>query len=305
MGGINWEEVLNAQEFLGTSEKVYVRWLNVAPTDANLVVGLASVKYYDQGILLKSTDGGDTWAKSNSIVDGLGVCLAVDPQNSQKLYLGSWYSGMYRSPDGGSTWQEINNGLPTRWAKFRSVAIDPTDPQQIYIGVEGKIYHSADGGDSWNQLGSTLTTDGNIGRIAIDPTNPTTIYAAVSGEGAYKLIGWAPHIIVPPSFTVWLEPTGPDQVTHDIPIRNGGGGTLDWGVSSPTKSWLTAQRVEDVLRLTFDRSEVTLIDGRFLDTDVLTVTDSRADNSPQTVDVTFYVGPVSYVYLPVVLHTGE
>jgi photosystem II stability/assembly factor-like uncharacterized protein len=99
---------------------------------------------------------------------------------------------MYRSTDGGSTWQEINNGLPTRWAKFRSVAIDPTDPQQIYIGVEGTIYHSADGGDSWNQLGSALTTDGNIGRIAIDPTNPTTIYAAVSGEGVYKLIGWAP-----------------------------------------------------------------------------------------------------------------
>ena len=300
MGGTNWEEVLNAQDFLGTTEKVYIRWLNVAPSDANFVYGLASIKYYDQGILLKSTDGGDTWARSNSTIDGIGVSLAVDPQNPQRLYLGSWYSGMYRSTDGGTTWQEINDGLPTRWAKFYSVAVDPANPQHVYIALEGKIYRSADGGDSWNQLGDTLTTEGSIGRITVDPTNPTNIYATVSGEGVYKLTGWAAHIIVPPDYRVWLEPTDPDQVTHAIPVGNGGGGTLDWSVSSPTKSWLTAQRVDDNLSLTFDKSGITLVDGRFLETDVLSITDSGADNSPQTIDVTLYVGPVSRGYLPVV-----
>lgn len=199
MGGTYWEEVLNAQDFFGTSEKVYVRWLNVAPSDANFVYALASIQYYDQGILLKSTDGGDAWATSDSIIDGRGVCLAVDPYDPQKLYLGSWYSGMYRSTDGGSTWQAINNGFPTAFAVFRSIAIDPTNPQRIYVGMEGRIYQSNDGGDNWHQVGNILTMDGDIDRIAIDPTDPSNVYTAVWGEGVYKLIdaGYNNTVFVP------------------------------------------------------------------------------------------------------------
>lgn len=296
-----WEEVLNAQDFLETTEKVYVRWLNVAPSDANYVYVLASITYYDQGILLKSVDGGDNWGKSNSVVDGSSVCLAVDPSNPQKLYVGSWYSGMYRSLDGGSTWQAINQGFPTIWAVFRSVAIDPTDTQHVYVGVGGQVYESTNGGDSWSQVGDTLTTERDVYRIAIDPTYPNNVYAAVWGEGVYRLVGGAAHLVVPSDVAALLEPTDPDQLVRDVDIGNDGRGTLDWDVSGPTKTWLTAQKVGDTLRLTFDKSGVTLVDGRFLDTDVLTITDDGADNSPQTVTVTFYVGPVSEIYGPAVL----
>jgi photosystem II stability/assembly factor-like uncharacterized protein len=301
VGGTSWEQVLNAQEFLGTSEKVYIRWLTVAPSDADYVYALASIKYYDQGILLKSVDGGDTWTRSDSTVDGKSVCLAVDPHDPLRLYVGSWYSGMYRSKDGGSTWQAINNGLPTIWAVFRSVAIDPTDTQRVYTGVGGKVYQSTNGGDSWDQIGDTLPPDSDAYRIAIDPSNSNNIYAAVWGEGVYKLVGWAPHLVVPPNVAVLLEPTAPDQTVRDLSIRNDGGGTLNWSVSSPTKSWLVAQKEGDVLHLTLDKSEITLVGGYFLDTDVLTITDDGADNSPQNVNVIFYVGPVSYIYAPVVL----
>lgn len=193
MGGTNWTEVLHAQDFLGTSEKVYVRWLNVAASNASFVYALASIKYYDHGILLKSANGGDTWKKSDSTVDGKGVCLAVDPHDPQKLYLGSRYSGMYRSTDQGSNWQPINDGLPTTFKVFRSIAIDPADSQRIYIGVGGKVYQSADGGDSWHQLGDTLTTNSEVYRIAIAPTNPGTVYASVY-DGVYKLV----HIVYLP-----------------------------------------------------------------------------------------------------------
>ncbi len=189
MGGTYWVEVLNAQEFLGTSEKVYIRWLNISPSNSNYVYALASIHYYDQGILLRSTDGGDTWTKSNSIIDGIGVSLAVDPNNPLKLYLGSWYDGMYRSIDGGITWKSINNGFPTTFARFRSVAITPNNPQRIYASMNGTVYQSTDGGDSWIQLGNVLTTENDIYGIAIDPGNPSNIYAEVWGEGVYKLSG--------------------------------------------------------------------------------------------------------------------
>ena len=113
MSGTSWTEVLNAPSFFGTSEKVYVRWLNVSP-NGNTVYALASIKYYDQGILLKSTNGGNSWFRTNSTVDGQGISLAIDPTNSNTLYLGTW-NGVYRSEDGGYTWQSINNGLPSSW----------------------------------------------------------------------------------------------------------------------------------------------------------------------------------------------
>lgn len=194
MGGTQWTQVLNAQDFLSTTEKVYVRWLSVAPSNASVVYALASIQYYDHGTLLKSVDGGDTWAKFDSDVDGRGACLAVDPYDSEKLYVGSWYRGVYRSTDGGSTWQAINNGLPTIYAPFRAIAIDPTNTQHIYVGVENQVYRSTNGGDSWSQLGGTLDTDGQVNRIAIDPTNPGNIYASVYEEGVYKLMAHVAYL---------------------------------------------------------------------------------------------------------------
>lgn len=199
MGGESWEEVFNAQQYLGTSEKVFIRWLNVAPSDARYVYALASITYINQGILLRSIDGGDTWARSDSSIDGKGACLAVDPHNPLKLYLGSWYSGMYRSADGGSTWQAINNGFPTTWAVFRSVAIDPTDPKRVYVSVGGVVYRSTDGGDNWHQLGQALSSENNVLQLAIDPLNPDIVYAAVDEEGIYKLVGMNYHRIYVPA----------------------------------------------------------------------------------------------------------
>jgi len=184
VGGTNWTQILNAQEFLSTTEKVYMRWLTVAPSDADVVYALASIKYYDQGILLRSTDGGDEWARSDSIVDGKGVCLAVDPHDPQRLYLGSWYAGVYRSTDGGSTWQPINAGLPTSHALVRSIAIDPVDTQRVYIGVGGQVYQSTDGGDHWNGIGNVLPAE--VQRMAVGTNG--TVYAAVYGEGVYRLV---------------------------------------------------------------------------------------------------------------------
>ena len=170
-----------------------MRWLRIAPSDANKVYVLASIEYYDQGILLKSTDGGDSWARSNSVVDGQGVCLAVDPHDPNLLYLGSWhgpwYGGMHRSTDGGSTWQTITTGLPATSGVFRSIAIDPTDPQRIYAGMNGQVFQSNNGGGRWHQIGNTLTTTETheLLRIAVDPMDPSNLYAAVWGEGVYKL----------------------------------------------------------------------------------------------------------------------
>jgi photosystem II stability/assembly factor-like uncharacterized protein len=193
VGGTQWEEVLNSQEFFGTTEKVYIHWIEVAPSDANRVYALASIQYYSQGILLRSFDGGDTWSRSNSIVDGHGACLAVDPHNPLRIYVGTWYRGVYRSTDGGSTWQAINHGLPTSWAPFMAVAVDPTNSQRVYLGMEGAVYYSGNGGDSWIRVANVLSTEDRVSRIAIDPQDPRNIYAAVGWSDGFRLVSWDPE----------------------------------------------------------------------------------------------------------------
>jgi photosystem II stability/assembly factor-like uncharacterized protein len=193
VGGTHWEEVLNAQEFFHTTEKVYVHWIEVAPSDASVVYALPSIKFYHHGILLVSTDAGNTWAASSSVVDGRGACLAVDPHDARTLYVGTWYRGVYRSRDGGATWQAINDGLPTTSAPFLAVAVDPSNPQRIYLGVEGSVYYSANRGDQWRQLAQALTTDYYVTNIAIDPQDPRNVYATTGWDGAFRLLGWDPE----------------------------------------------------------------------------------------------------------------
>jgi hypothetical protein len=306
VGGDYWTEVLNAKTFFNTSEKVYMSHMNIDPSNADNVYVLASIKYYYQGILLKSTDGGDTWSKFDSNVDGKLACLTVDPNDPQTLYAGAWYDGVYRSRDGGETWQPINNGLPTIWAPFYSVAIDPTNTQHIYVTVDNSVYHSTDSGGSWSPMGPSITSEDKLDLITIDPNNPGNVYVrGYTDYGdhyvwrSYKLVGLNPHISAPSNVSVLAEPDDPDVTVRTVPISNTGGGMLNWSVSDATESWLTSQKVEDEIHLTFDKSGITLIGGQFRGTDTLTITDSIADNSPYPIVATFYVGPVTSVYLPI------
>jgi hypothetical protein len=67
--------------------------------------------------------------------------LVIDPQQSNIL------------------WQAINQGLPTSWATFMSVAVDPTDSQRIYPGMGGSVYCSGYRGDAWIQVAGALNAE--------------------------------------------------------------------------------------------------------------------------------------------------
>lgn len=196
VGGTSWQEVLNGSTFLNTTEKVYVHFVEVAPSNPNLVYALASIYYYDQGILLISTDGGDTWRISNTVVDGKGASLAVDPHDPNTLYVGTWYDGVYRSRDGGNSFEAINSGLPSKYALVNALAIDPVDPNRVYLGVDSSVYFSANQGSHWTKLaedpipGNDIWTEG-VHKISIDPRHPAYVYICAHGD-AYRLEGWDP-----------------------------------------------------------------------------------------------------------------
>jgi hypothetical protein len=134
--------------------------------------------------------------------------IAVDPTNSDRLYLGASGGGVWKSEDRGSTWtpltdEQVSLGIGSSHA----IAIDPNDPSTIYAGTSSwsllwpidasqarGILKSTDGGASWIRLGSGFPTgnDGNaaalffernIAAIIVDPAASNILYLAAGRAG--------------------------------------------------------------------------------------------------------------------------
>ena len=162
--------------------------------------------------IVKSTDGGESWIVINPDFDpgypitspldtGYTITsLAVDPTNSSTLYAGfvphtftadgeSPTGGVFKSTDGGETWNEFQNGMPATFV-VTALTIDPLTPSTIYAVVTshagGGVVKSTDGGQSWNTVDEGLPSDFR-GPPAIDPVPPSTIYAGSSATGATAL----------------------------------------------------------------------------------------------------------------------
>jgi photosystem II stability/assembly factor-like uncharacterized protein len=151
----------------------------------------------------KSTDAGKTWTHLGLDETHHIGRVAVDPKNPNvvfvaaigHLYAGSPDRGVFRSRDGGKTWQKVLYKDENVGAV--DVVIDPTNSNVVYAGLwnarrppwytysptngpGGGIFKSTDGGSTWTQLKNGLPPEG-IGRtgIAVSPTNPRRVYAVV------------------------------------------------------------------------------------------------------------------------------
>ncbi len=164
--------------------------------------------------MYKSVDEGKTW-KHLGLQEGLQIGgIAVDPMNENRVFaavLGHPYGpnterGVYRTTDGGSTWEKVlykdeNTGAI-------QVTIDPKNSNTIYAdlwagrqgpwengawnGAASGLFKSTDGGNTWKKLEKGLpTTAQGLGRIGfcIAPSDPNRLYATVdAGEygGVYR-----------------------------------------------------------------------------------------------------------------------
>lgn len=143
------------------------------------------------GGLWKSTNGGTNWTQLNTDALGsLGISdLAIDPQNSQVMYIASGdkdaaatYSlGVLKSTNGGLTWNPT--GLSwnvSQMALTNRILIDPTNTQVLHVATNNGIYRSTDGAATF-----TLVSAISTGDMEFKPGDPTTIYAS-TGSAVYR-----------------------------------------------------------------------------------------------------------------------
>jgi photosystem II stability/assembly factor-like uncharacterized protein len=133
-----------------------------------------------------SEDGGQTWT---NVLPMNAWTVTIDPVSPLKTYATTGGQGVFRSSDGGHTWQPINSGLTNlSMGQSAPVIIDPTNHETLYVASEGGggVFKSLDGGDHWFPVNLGLS-DLSVFGLAMDPVNPAVLYAC-GLSGVFKTV---------------------------------------------------------------------------------------------------------------------
>ncbi len=195
----------NSWKFKGLTGVGSIGKVVTNPTNSEEVYVAAMGYLFENNVergVYRSQDGGDNWEQILFVSDSTGaIDLAIDPTNSDVLYAAMWErtrrlskrqyggatSGIYKSTDGGDTWTELRNGLPSIAANKGRIglAIAPSEPNilmAIYANQRGDfqgIYKSTNAGENWNKVGTigSVSFMWWFGKIFIDPITPDIVFA--------------------------------------------------------------------------------------------------------------------------------
>ncbi len=140
--------------------------------DGGVFKSIDKAQHWEQKIAVLSVTPG---AQNLSSVDA--VDLALDPQDSQVLYLATKDNGLFLSLDSAFSWQSVNR-LPK--GVINSIALDPKNRNVIYVGMGNRVYKSGDCCRSWQNIYLDATPVTEISSLAVDMGDVNKIYAGLS-----------------------------------------------------------------------------------------------------------------------------
>lgn len=170
-GGESWTNI-------GLKDAMHVGRIVVHPTNPDVVWAAVMGDLFKSSAtrgIYKTTDGGKTWKKTLFANEDAGaVDVSIDPNNPNFVMASTWRvrrtpysltsggegSGVWRSKDGGETWENLmeKQGMPAGPIGISGVAISPVNPDVIYSIIEankGGVYKSTDGGETWRNTNSS------------------------------------------------------------------------------------------------------------------------------------------------------
>jgi photosystem II stability/assembly factor-like uncharacterized protein len=235
---------------IGLRDTRHVAAIVVDPHDPNVVLVAALGHVYGpnpQRGVFRSADGGKTWTKVLYKDDKTGaIDLVADPKNSRIVYAALWQaartpynledggpgSGLYKSVDGGLTWEQLTGGgLPQGILGRIGIAISAANPDRVYAQIEaqqGGLYVSNDAGATWEYANGDHRFRQRafyFMHIFADPQDANTIYElntgtyrSTDGGKTFQPVG-EPH---GDCHALWIDPSNPKRMIEG----NDGGATI-------------------------------------------------------------------------------
>jgi len=193
--GKSWKSAKQNPAFASDSGLKLERLWHIEPGRANepkvLYAGVAPAA------LFRSDDSGATWNEIKTLSQhptrsrwhpgAGGLCLhsvALDPSNPLRMFVGISAVGVFRTDDGGATWQTANRGtradfMPVKKPEFgqcvHKLLLSPGDSGLLFQQNHCGVYRSANGGESWNEISNGLPSDFGF-PLGIHPREPETVY---------------------------------------------------------------------------------------------------------------------------------
>jgi photosystem II stability/assembly factor-like uncharacterized protein len=231
---------------MGLRETGRIGRILVHPSNPDIVfvcaLGRTTGPQEERGVY-RTTDGGKSWQRVLFVNPDTGCSgIDMDPKDPNVLVAGTWEvvmhtwamfsggpgSGVYRSRDGGATWQKLDHpGLPKSPVGKIDVAIAPTNGKRMFALIQtanqGSLWRSDDAGDSWKVVSWDRRLIGRAGfyiRVAVNPQNPDEVLIANSSFHRSTDGG----LTFPPNTTrcgdchdIWIDPKNGDHwiVTDD------------------------------------------------------------------------------------------
>jgi photosystem II stability/assembly factor-like uncharacterized protein len=238
---------------IGLEDTRQISRIRIHPKNPDLVYVAALGHVWgpnDQRGVFRSKDGGKTWEKVLSRGNKAGaIDLIIDPSNPNILYAGFWEvyrkpwtlesggpgGGIFKSTDGGDTWNELtrNNGLPKGTVGKIGITVSPANSDRVWAIVEaedGGVFRSDNGGTSWTRVNEERRLRQRAwyySRIYADPKNVDTVYVLNTGfyrsnDGGRTFTGiGVPH---GDNHDLWIAPDDPNRMIES----NDGGSNVSF-----------------------------------------------------------------------------
>ncbi|WP_431159365.1 WD40/YVTN/BNR-like repeat-containing protein [Winogradskyella poriferorum] len=247
-------------EHLGLENTRHISDIIIHPTNPDIIYVSAQGAQYgastDRGIYM-TTDGGKNWNKVFYINDTTGCSsLSMDMNNPRILYAAMWQhrrypwymesggesSGLFKSTDGGQSWEPMENGLPEEMGKA-GISVSRANSEVVYAvieaeGAKGGVYKTQDAGEKWTQVNKdriNITRSWYYMEIFADPQDENIVYVlnapvmkSIDGGKSFSNIP-VPH---GDNHHLWINPNDNTNMINS----NDGGANISFNSG---KSWST------------------------------------------------------------------
>lgn len=246
-------------EHIGLEHTKHISQVRIHPTNPDIMYVSAQGSPYsgtDERGIYRTKDGGNSWERVLFVDSNSGANdLAIDYTNPRVLYAAfwdhqrlPWYvrsggkgSGIWKSVDGGDTWEKLTEGLPNSVMGKIGIAVSRANPKLVYAIIEseeGGLYRSDDGGNSWRLINDERvlrTRSWYYMHIYADPSDENIVYVlnapmmrSIDGGKTFSNIQ-VPH---GDNHYLWINPSNSEVMINS----NDGGANISFNSG---RSWST------------------------------------------------------------------